>query len=73
MAVGLRRVRTTLHRQCRLIHLVLGDQRANIEHALAVDGLAKLLELVSAPGFGAAVATLTAPLASLPELLAVRP
>jgi hemerythrin-like domain-containing protein len=35
-------------------------EEANIEHALARDGLAKLDELVSEPGFGAAVAMLTA-------------
>lgn len=35
-------------------------EEANIEHALARDGLAKLHELVSEPGFGAAVAMLTA-------------
>ncbi len=35
-------------------------EEANIEHALARDGLAKMHELVSEPGFGAAVAMLTA-------------
>jgi hemerythrin-like domain-containing protein len=35
-------------------------EEANIEHGLARDGLTKLHELVSEPGFGAAVAMLTA-------------
>jgi hemerythrin-like domain-containing protein len=41
----------------------LGDEEAdeaNIEHNLARQGLASVEELVSAPGFGAAVAMLTA-------------
>jgi hemerythrin-like domain-containing protein len=35
-------------------------KEARIEHGLARDGLAKLQELVDAPGFGAAVAMVTA-------------
>ena len=35
-------------------------QEANIEHGLARDGLDKLEDLVDQPGFGAAVAMLTA-------------
>jgi hemerythrin superfamily protein len=42
----------------------LGDEEdaeeANIEHGLARDGVAKLHELVDEPGFGAAVAMVTA-------------
>lgn len=36
------------------------EQEAEIEHNLAREGLAKLRELVDAPGFGAAVAMVTA-------------
>jgi hemerythrin-like domain-containing protein len=36
------------------------EQEAEIEHSLAREGLAKLSELVDEPGFGAAVAMLTA-------------
>ena len=35
-------------------------EEANIEHGLARDGITKMEELVSEPGFGAAVAMLTA-------------
>jgi hemerythrin-like domain-containing protein len=36
------------------------EQEAEIEHGLAREGIAKLSELVAEPGFGAAVAMLTA-------------
>jgi hypothetical protein len=36
------------------------EQEAEIEHGLARDGLAKMSELVDQPGFGAAVAMVTA-------------
>jgi hemerythrin-like domain-containing protein len=36
------------------------EQEAEIEHGLARDGLSKLTELVDEPGFGAAVAMVTA-------------
>ena len=42
---------------------IIGDeeaQEAEIEHGLARDGLAKMVELTDEPGFGAAVAMLTA-------------
>jgi hemerythrin-like domain-containing protein len=35
-------------------------EEANVEHGLARDGLAKLQQLVDQPGFGAAVAMVTA-------------
>ena len=46
-----------------LVARLLGKEdakEADIEHGLARDGLAKLQELVDEPGFGAAVAMLTA-------------
>lgn len=46
-----------------VVERVIGDEEAeeaNIEHGLARDGLAELTKLVDKPGFGAAVAMLTA-------------
>jgi hemerythrin superfamily protein len=46
-----------------LVAKIIGDeeaQEAEIEHGLARDGLAKMVELTDEPGFGAAVAMLTA-------------
>ena len=46
-----------------VVERVIGDEEAeeaNIEHGLARDGLAELTKLVDEPGFGAAVAMLTA-------------
>ena len=46
-----------------LVRGLIGNEdadEANIEHTLAREGLAKMRELVAAPGFGAAVAMVTA-------------
>ena len=43
-----------------LVAECVGEEEANVEHGLARDGLEKLRELDDEPGFGAAVAMLTA-------------